>query len=224
MIQNNNAAGHPQPQRVRQLRQGRPALLVRRGAVRLGEERPARQLRQERHLPGQDVRHARPVLGPRAVLQQGPVRQGRHRGAAEDLGRVRGRRQEDHRARDGNVGYAMPLGPEEAQAEFSIWMFNNGGDWKTDGKWTINSPAERRDPDVPQEPGGDRQGHAEQPRQDQPHRRRLRAVPVGQGRHGGRLLAAGRRRSTRTTRSTTATAPMPTKAGGAPRRTASPTT
>jgi multiple sugar transport system substrate-binding protein len=40
----------------------------------------------------------------------------------------------------GAVGYAMPLGPEEAQAEFSIWLFNNGGSWKTDGKWTINSP------------------------------------------------------------------------------------
>jgi multiple sugar transport system substrate-binding protein len=39
-----------------------------------------------------------------------------------------------------NVGYAMPLGPEESQAEFSIWLFNNKGDWKTDGKWTINSP------------------------------------------------------------------------------------
>ena len=39
----------------------------------------------------------------------------------------------------GNAGYAMPLGPEESQAEFSIWMFNNGGDWKTDGKWTIDS-------------------------------------------------------------------------------------
>ncbi|HEY0814170.1 MAG TPA: extracellular solute-binding protein [Pseudonocardia sp.] len=41
---------------------------------------------------------------------------------------------------DGTVGYAMPLGPEEAQAEFSIWMFNNDGNWKTDGKWTVNSP------------------------------------------------------------------------------------
>jgi multiple sugar transport system substrate-binding protein len=41
---------------------------------------------------------------------------------------------------DGVAGYAEPLGPEEAQAEFSIWMVNNGGDWKTDGKWTINSP------------------------------------------------------------------------------------
>ncbi len=39
----------------------------------------------------------------------------------------------------GNAGYAMPLGPEESQAEFSIWMFNNGGDWKTDGKWSIDS-------------------------------------------------------------------------------------
>jgi multiple sugar transport system substrate-binding protein len=41
---------------------------------------------------------------------------------------------------NGNVGYAMPLGPEEAQAEFSIWTFNNGGAWKTGDTWTINSP------------------------------------------------------------------------------------
>src|SRR5580765_298827 len=40
----------------------------------------------------------------------------------------------------GDIGYGLPLGPEEAQGEFSIWLFNNGGDWKTDGKWTINSP------------------------------------------------------------------------------------
>jgi multiple sugar transport system substrate-binding protein len=40
----------------------------------------------------------------------------------------------------GTIGYAEPLGPEEAQAEFSIWLFNNHGSWKTDGKWTINSP------------------------------------------------------------------------------------
>ncbi len=44
-------------------------------------------------------------------------------------------------ALDGNtIGYAMPLGPEEAQGEFSIWTFNNGGAWKKDGKWVINSP------------------------------------------------------------------------------------
>ncbi|GAA3631169.1 sugar ABC transporter substrate-binding protein [Kineosporia mesophila] len=42
---------------------------------------------------------------------------------------------------DGVAGYAEPMGPEEAQAEFSIWMFNNGGNWKTDGKWSINSAA-----------------------------------------------------------------------------------
>lgn len=40
---------------------------------------------------------------------------------------------------NGVIGYAEPLGPEESQAEFSIWAFNNGGDWKTDGQWTINS-------------------------------------------------------------------------------------
>jgi len=41
---------------------------------------------------------------------------------------------------NGNIGYAMPLGPEESQGEFSIWTFNNGGDWKTGGTWAINSP------------------------------------------------------------------------------------
>ena len=40
---------------------------------------------------------------------------------------------------DGDIGYAMPLGPEEAQGEFSIWTFNNGGDWKKNGAWSINS-------------------------------------------------------------------------------------
>jgi multiple sugar transport system substrate-binding protein len=40
---------------------------------------------------------------------------------------------------DGTIGYAEPLGPEEAQAEFGIWLVNNGGDWKSSGKWTINS-------------------------------------------------------------------------------------
>jgi multiple sugar transport system substrate-binding protein len=40
---------------------------------------------------------------------------------------------------NGVVGYAEPLGPEEAQAEFSIWLFNNHGNWKQNGKWTINS-------------------------------------------------------------------------------------
>ena len=39
----------------------------------------------------------------------------------------------------GTIGYALPLGPEEAQAEWSIWMWNNGGDWKAGGTWAINS-------------------------------------------------------------------------------------
>jgi multiple sugar transport system substrate-binding protein len=39
----------------------------------------------------------------------------------------------------GAIGYALPLGPEEAQAEWSIWMWNNGGDWKSGEAWAINS-------------------------------------------------------------------------------------
>lgn len=40
----------------------------------------------------------------------------------------------------GYIGYAMPLGSEEAQAESYLWMLGNGGGWQTDGKYTINSP------------------------------------------------------------------------------------
>jgi multiple sugar transport system substrate-binding protein len=39
----------------------------------------------------------------------------------------------------GTIGYALPLGPEEAQAEWSIWMWNNGGDWKSGEAWSIDS-------------------------------------------------------------------------------------
>jgi multiple sugar transport system substrate-binding protein len=39
----------------------------------------------------------------------------------------------------GTIGYALPLGPEEAQAEWSIWMWNNGGEWKSGEAWTIDS-------------------------------------------------------------------------------------
>jgi multiple sugar transport system substrate-binding protein len=39
----------------------------------------------------------------------------------------------------GVIGYALPLGPEEAQAEWAIWMWNNGGDWKAGTAWAINS-------------------------------------------------------------------------------------
>ena len=37
--------------------------------------------------------------------------------------------------------YAIPLGPEEAQAEFAIWAGGNGGRMFTNGKWTLNSQA-----------------------------------------------------------------------------------
>ncbi|WP_052344905.1 extracellular solute-binding protein [Thermocrispum municipale] len=39
------------------------------------------------------------------------------------------------------IGYGLPLGPEEAQGEFQIWMNSNGGHWVDDkGNWTIDSP------------------------------------------------------------------------------------
>jgi multiple sugar transport system substrate-binding protein len=40
----------------------------------------------------------------------------------------------------GETGYGMPLGPEEAQAEFSLFMWGNGGDWVDGDQWTITEP------------------------------------------------------------------------------------
>jgi multiple sugar transport system substrate-binding protein len=38
------------------------------------------------------------------------------------------------------TGYCLPLGSEESQAEWSLWMWSNGGGWVSKaGKWTINS-------------------------------------------------------------------------------------
>jgi multiple sugar transport system substrate-binding protein len=41
----------------------------------------------------------------------------------------------------GDVGFGLPLGSEEAQAESLLWMLGDGGGYQTDGKYTINSTA-----------------------------------------------------------------------------------
>jgi multiple sugar transport system substrate-binding protein len=41
----------------------------------------------------------------------------------------------------GKVGFGLPLGSEEAQAESLLWMLGDGGGYETGGKYTINSPA-----------------------------------------------------------------------------------
>ena len=39
----------------------------------------------------------------------------------------------------GDVGFGLPLGSEEAEAESLLWMLGDGGGYQTDGKYTINS-------------------------------------------------------------------------------------
>jgi len=41
----------------------------------------------------------------------------------------------------GKIGFGLPLGPEEAQAESLLWMMGDGGGYQTDGKYTIDSAA-----------------------------------------------------------------------------------
>lgn len=50
---------------------------------------------------------------------------------SEDAGKI---------ADKGHIGYGMPLGPEEAQAETLLWFLGNGGGYKDGDKWVINSP------------------------------------------------------------------------------------
>ena len=41
----------------------------------------------------------------------------------------------------GDIGFGLPLGPEEAQAESLLWMLGDGGGYQADGKYTIDSTA-----------------------------------------------------------------------------------
>ena len=41
----------------------------------------------------------------------------------------------------GTIGFGLPLGAEEAQAESLLWMLGDGGGYQTAGKYTINSAA-----------------------------------------------------------------------------------
>jgi multiple sugar transport system substrate-binding protein len=41
----------------------------------------------------------------------------------------------------GDVGFGLPLGSEEAQAESLLWMLGDGGGYQTGGKYTIDSAA-----------------------------------------------------------------------------------
>jgi multiple sugar transport system substrate-binding protein len=41
----------------------------------------------------------------------------------------------------GKVGFGLPLGAEEAQAESLLWMLGDAGGYQTAGKYTIDSPA-----------------------------------------------------------------------------------
>jgi multiple sugar transport system substrate-binding protein len=41
----------------------------------------------------------------------------------------------------GDVGFGLPLGNEEAEAESLLWMLGDGGGYQTAGKYTIDSPA-----------------------------------------------------------------------------------
>jgi multiple sugar transport system substrate-binding protein len=41
----------------------------------------------------------------------------------------------------GKIGFGLPLGAEEAQAESLLWMLGDGGGYQTGGKYTINSAA-----------------------------------------------------------------------------------
>jgi multiple sugar transport system substrate-binding protein len=41
----------------------------------------------------------------------------------------------------GKIGFGLPLGPEEAQAESLLWFLGDGGNYMKSNKWTINSMA-----------------------------------------------------------------------------------
>ena len=119
-----------------------------------GEVRPARRLREvaapttARCTACPTCRSARALFYNKTLFKQG-----RHRRAAEDVGRVRGRRQEDHRPRQRRHRLrpaARPGGGPGASSRSGCSTTAATGRPTASGR--INSPAERRDADLPQEP------------------------------------------------------------------------
>ncbi len=99
-----------------------------------------RRVRAGRRVSGQALRLPDPGQRARLLLQPGAASQRpawpRRRRTWDEFVQAAAKVQA---LGDGTIGYALPLGPEEAQAEWSIWMWNNGGDWKSGEQWTINS-------------------------------------------------------------------------------------
>ena len=91
---------------------------------------------------------------------------------------------------NGNIGYAMPLGPGGVPGR--VLHLGLQQRWRLEDRRQVGHQLgqERRDPDLPEEARHRGQGHPEQPGQDQPHRRCLPAVHLGQGRHDRRVRAA----------------------------------
>ena len=88
----------------------------------------------------------------------------------------------------GEVGFGLPLGNEEAQAESLLWMLGDGGGYQTAGKYSIDSPANVDRLQLPQ--GHGRGGrHRAQPGHGRPHPA-VGAVRPGQRRHDQRLARA----------------------------------
>ena len=101
--------------------------------------------------------------------------QGQDHVAADDLGDVQADAAKIKAL--GPIGFGLPLGPEEAQAESLLWFLGDGGNYMSAGKWTINSPPERRRVHLPQ---GPRRGwrHRAEPGHRGPHRRCGRSSPT----------------------------------------------
>ena len=148
MIQNNQRARRPEPELVLQLRQGRPAVPGGRRPVAEDEGRFPRAILERRRVPGHALRVSDPVERPRVLLQQRSLHASRSRRRRPRRGtsscRSPRRRSRRSAARSAT---RLPLGPEEAQAEWAIWMWNNGGDWKTGDAWAHQQRQERPDAD-----------------------------------------------------------------------------
>lgn len=133
-------ARYREPELLRELRGGRPAVHGRGDRLAGGPRGHHPGVHGQLQVRGRRLRGAGPRVRPPLLLEPRPAQgRGRGEGPATWSELLAACKQIKETTPD-IIPLAMPLGPEEAQAEFFIWAGGNDGGYFKDGAWVVDGP------------------------------------------------------------------------------------